>query len=256
MSAEPDPTASTAAAAGLPPARGAGRPFLTAHWSNLLLLSWPVEPELLANRMPPGCTLDTLDGRAWVSLVAFDFLDTRVLGLPWPGYRDFPEINLRFYVRRDGERGVAFIREFVPLRAVAWIARAAYNEPYAVARMTSAVERVGETIAARHVLQRPGSYGAIRVVADAAPHLPPPDGPDHFFKEHDRGFGTDRKGRCVRYTVEHPPWQVYPVRDAHLDWDWTGAFGEPWAALQKAPPQHLCFAVGSRVAVYRPEVLP
>ena len=47
---------------------------------------------------------------------------------------DFPEINLRFYVKRqvNGEtrRGVVFIREITPHLMVGWVARALYNEPY------------------------------------------------------------------------------------------------------------------------------
>src|SRR5262249_58326885 len=89
--------------------------------------------------LPPGLELDRRDGRAFASLVAFDFLDTRVLGVPWPGYRNFPEVNLRFYVRRGGERGVVFVREFVPARLVAWLARQIYNEPYTALRMSSTV---------------------------------------------------------------------------------------------------------------------
>ena len=60
-----------------------------------------------------------------------------VLGVPWPGYRNFPEINLRFYVRRGDERGVVFVREFVPQRLVAWLARVFYNEPYRAATMST-----------------------------------------------------------------------------------------------------------------------
>ncbi len=109
------------------------RSFLTAHWRNLFLATYPVPPSLLEPRLPPGLTLDLRDGSAFVSLVAFEFLDTRVLGIPWPGYRDFGELNLRFYARHGDERGVVFLREFVPRRAIAWIARWLYNEPYLAA---------------------------------------------------------------------------------------------------------------------------
>src|SRR3954471_19004784 len=113
--------------------------FLTARWSNLCLLTYAVPPALLEPRLPRGLSLDLRDGQAFVSLVAFDFLDTRVLGVPWPGYRNFPEINLRFYVRHREERGVVFVREFVPRRLVAFLARAIYGEPYVAARMTSQI---------------------------------------------------------------------------------------------------------------------
>src|SRR5438874_12696918 len=110
----------------------AGRPFLTARWTNLILANYAVPDELLLPRLPPGLELDRHDGRSFVSLVAFDFHDTRVLGIPWPGYRNFPEVNLRFYVCRGGERGVCFLREFVPLKLVAWLARLTSDESYAV----------------------------------------------------------------------------------------------------------------------------
>src|SRR5258706_7301960 len=125
-------------------------PFLTAGWSNLCLLTYAVPPALLEPRLPRGLSLDLRDGQAFVSLVAFDFLDTRVLGVSWPGYRDFPEINLRYYVRHGAERGVVFIREFVPRRAVAFLARAVYGEPYLAAPMKSRVTQDDDRIAVEH----------------------------------------------------------------------------------------------------------
>lgn len=77
------------------------RPFLTARWSNVFLATYAVPPEVLERRLPAGLALDSRGGQAFASLVAFDFLDTRVLGVSWPGYRNFSEINLRFYVRRE-----------------------------------------------------------------------------------------------------------------------------------------------------------
>src|SRR5262245_57354345 len=99
------------------------RPFLTARWQHLFLANFSVSPELLRPRLHPDLELDTREGQAFVSLVAFRFLDTRVLGIGWPGYRNFAELNLRFYVRHQGERGVVFVREFVPQRLTAWLAR-------------------------------------------------------------------------------------------------------------------------------------
>src|SRR5882672_8618368 len=95
------------------PAIKSGWSFLTARWTNLFLATYAVPQELLRPRLPPGLDLDLRDGQAFVSLVAFDFLDTRVLGVPWPGYRNFPELNLRFYVRHGERRGVVFVREYV-----------------------------------------------------------------------------------------------------------------------------------------------
>ena len=121
-----------------------GRPFLTAAWRHLLLLNYRVEPRHLEPLVPRGTELDAWEGRTLVSLVGFRFLDTAVLGVPVPGLRDFTEVNLRFYVRRlapDGalRRGVVFIRELVPRRLVAWIARLVYHEPYRRVPMRHAI---------------------------------------------------------------------------------------------------------------------
>src|SRR5438874_7358527 len=118
-------------------------PFLTARWTNLFLATYAVPQEVLRPRLPRGLELDLRDGQAFVSLVAFQFLDTRVLGLPWPGYRNFAELNLRFYVRHGDQRGVVFIREFVPQRFIAWVARWLYNEPYLAAPIVATRQEEG-----------------------------------------------------------------------------------------------------------------
>ena len=108
--------------------------FLTARWVHLALLNYVIDPALLASRVPAGTALDCWDGRCFISMVGFQFLDTRLLGRAIPFHRDFDEVNLRFYVRRDApegsRRGVVFVKELVPRFAIAWAARTLYNENY------------------------------------------------------------------------------------------------------------------------------
>jgi uncharacterized protein YqjF (DUF2071 family) len=229
--------------------------FLTARWSNLCLLTYAVPPALLEPRLPPGLSLDLRDGQAFVSLVAFDFLDTRVLGVPWPGYRNFPEINLRFYVRRGAERGVVFIREFVPRRLVAFLARTVYGEPYITAPMASRVDEDSAQISIEHRLAFGGRLNRLTVVAAKPPSRPRVDSSEHFFKEHEWGFGTGRRGQCVRYRVSHPCWDCYAVKSYALDWDWRAVYGEPFAFLGAAEPCSVVAAVGSPISVY-PKRIP
>ena len=67
------------------------RRFLTAEWRNLILANYAVPEELLRPLLPPGLELDRWDGKCFASLVGFQFLRTRVLGIGWPGFRNFPE---------------------------------------------------------------------------------------------------------------------------------------------------------------------
>jgi uncharacterized protein YqjF (DUF2071 family) len=114
--------------------------FLTARWESLVFLNYPRPAGLLTPLAPAGTVLDTWDGASFVSLAGLLLRRTRLRGFPIPFHQTFEEVNLRFYVRRslpDGSsrRAVVFVREFVPRRAIAGVARWVYNEPYSVASM-------------------------------------------------------------------------------------------------------------------------
>src|SRR5215470_635533 len=98
------------------------------------MLNYEIDPTLLQPLVPPGTELDSWNGQSFITLVGFLFARTRVLGVPIPLHRNFEEVNLRFYVRRqapDGwRRAVVFIQELVPRSAIAWVARSFYCENY------------------------------------------------------------------------------------------------------------------------------
>src|SRR4029450_13559160 len=102
---------------------------------DLMMVNYAVDPARLRALTPRGVELDIIDGRTFVSLVAFRFEETKLFGISIPFHRSFVEANLRLYVRRrvegEGVRcGVAFVQEIVPKRAVAFVARAFYGENY------------------------------------------------------------------------------------------------------------------------------
>src|ERR1700732_1517862 len=114
------------------------------------MLNFAVDPKILEPLVPVETELDFHGGQTFLSVVGFLFLDTRVVGLPIPLYRDFEEVNLRFYVRRksanEWRRGVVFVRELVPRRAIAWIARTCYGEPYTALPMRHQIQASPERI--------------------------------------------------------------------------------------------------------------
>src|SRR6476620_10512260 len=126
-------------------------PLLTAEWRNLILLNFPVPTEIIKRLAPPGTEPDLHDGQSYISIVGFQFENVRLFGLPIPGHTNFPEINLRYYVRRTvaGElrRGVVFAREIVPRRAVAIVANHLYNESYITRPMRSEIQIAGPELA-------------------------------------------------------------------------------------------------------------
>ncbi len=231
-----------------PPSR---RPFLTAVWRNLLVVTYPVVDEQLARHVPPGVAIDHLDGRARVSFVAFEFARTRLHGVPIPGHTSFPEINLRFYVRAGADRGIVFIREFVPRRAVALVARVRYNEPYVKVAMRSDLHpQAGERLRVSHVFGPGGSS----VTADVSGRgVAPAEGSDEYWLTHQAfGFGQTRRGEPRRYRVEHPVWPLHAVHRLEMAVDFARLYGPRWAFLRDAEPGHVSFAAGSEVALYPP----
>src|SRR3954447_19553034 len=124
--------------------------FLTGQWKYLAMLNYEIDPAILDARVPRGTELDSWNGKTMVSVVGFMFLETRVLGMKIPFHVRFEEVNLRFYVRRKAEdgwrRGVVFIKEIVPRRAIAMGARIFYNENYIARRMRHRIELAESTV--------------------------------------------------------------------------------------------------------------
>lgn len=232
------------------------RTFLTARWRQLAMLNYVVDPGLLAARVPRGTELDSWHGRTYLSVVGFLFEDTRVLGLPIPFHRNFEEVNLRFYVRRrhpDGwRRAVSFVREIVPRAAIAWTARALYNEPYVAWPMSHRVETATNGAAQVEYRWRGagGSHG-LAVTTDAAPAPLAAGSEAEFIAEHYWGYTAQRDGGTVEYEVRHPPWRAAAAASARLDCDVARVYGACFAAALSGPPSSAFLAEGSAVSVSR-----
>ena len=222
-------------------------PFLTATWRHLVLLNWRVNEDLLVPHLPSGVELDRWDGDCWASLVGFQFLHMSVKGVPAFGYRDFPEINLRFYVKRqvNGEtrRGVVFIREITPHLMVGWVARALYNEPYTTMPMRQSVDESH----ARYQLQIDGQWQGLGVRTARA--WRGQDEAELFITEHYWGYNTQRNGDAMEYQVEHPTWRARSIELDCLDLDIEKLYGAQWAKALGAKPDSMVFAEGSGVTV-------
>jgi uncharacterized protein YqjF (DUF2071 family) len=232
-----------------------GAVFLTAHWRDIAMLNYEVPPELLHAHVPRGTELDTFEGKALVSVVGFRFMQTRVRGVPIPGHQDFEEINLRFYVRSQAQperRGVVFIKEIVPRRAVTWVARALYHENYHTHAMRHAVRALGAATMYSYELDAGGRSHRLlaSVTAPAQPLVPGSE--TEFIAEHYYGYTRQPDGGTVEYRVDHPPWLAHPVYKAELDFDVSALYGEAFAAFVGVQPRSALVAIGSEVSVGAP----
>jgi uncharacterized protein YqjF (DUF2071 family)/predicted DCC family thiol-disulfide oxidoreductase YuxK len=228
-------------------------PFLTASWRNLIVVNYEVDPALLAPYVPLGCELDTHEGKAFVSLVAFQFLDNAFLGLlPTVPARDFEEINLRFYVRRvvDGEtrRAVAFIKEVVPSNLIAVPARLLYNEPYV--KHPTEFRQQGNELAYRWHAEGAVHQIKVRTKGELLPLVP--DSHEHFILEHYWGYTSQVDGSTCEYRVEHPSWRFQRVATCEVSASIAEYYGEPFRNVLSGTPVSAFVAEGSPISVSTP----
>jgi uncharacterized protein len=246
------------------------RVFLTAEWRDLVMLNYQVDASLVEKFVPAGTELDRWQDRIFLSLVGFRFLKTKVFGVSFPFHRNFEEVNLRFYVRRreaseinDSEikgseikgsklkRGVVFIRELVPRRAVAKIARVFYNENYLACKMSHRVETIRDTsMAAQYAWKYGGRWIRMSANSIGDPALPEPGSQEEFIAEHYWGYAAQPDGGCKEYQVVHPPWKVWRSSAAALEGPVDELYGRDFAAVLAKTPGSAFLAEGSPVEVH------
>jgi uncharacterized protein YqjF (DUF2071 family) len=225
--------------------------FLTAKWHDLIMANYEVDPSLLTKRVPAGTELDLHEGRCFVSLVGFMFLDTRVLGFLVPFHVNFEEVNLRFYVRRETEgevrRGVVFIKEIVPRFAIATVARTIYGEPYEAMKMGHV--RTESTVGYSWSNVEPANK--LEVEIDSNLGVPDEGSHGSFIIEHYWGYTRRSDNRTDEYKVEHPKWELFSVRNEKIGVDFGKTYGKDFAFLTDAKPHSVLLAKGSEIAVYK-----
>ncbi|MFI5102162.1 MAG: YqjF family protein [Terriglobales bacterium] len=231
--------------------------FLTAEWRHLALLNYEVDASLLLPFVPAGTELDRWHEKVFISLVGFRFLKTKLFGfLPIPLHSNFEEVNLRFYVRRqvgsEVRRGVVFVREIVPRRAVAFVARTFYKENYVALPMAHEIRSVGDNNLSVTYRWRNGkSWSEMSLETDGESALAGEGSVEQFITEHYWGYAAQPGGGCVEYRVTHPSWRVWQVRQSAFEGDAETCYGMDIAAVLRGKPESAFLAQGSPVAVMR-----
>lgn len=230
--------------------------FLTAGWHHLAMLNFPVDPVVLQPYLPLGVELDTWHGQTFLSVVGFQFVDTRVLGISIPFHRHFSEVNLRFYVRRlaaEGwRRGVVFLREIAPRFMVSLIARWLYNEKYVTMPVRPQVTLpVGSKEGlAQYEWWHHRRWNSLSVRIHGEPTQPAVGSLEEFIAEHYWGYSRQPDGGTVEYQVAHRPWRVWSASSARYDCDVEAIYGKEFVPYLREPGCAFV-ADGSPVVVHR-----
>jgi hypothetical protein len=230
------------------------RLFLNAQWRNLLMLNYEADPAVLIPHLPPATELDLWEGKALVSVVGFQFLDTKVLGIKWPWHVNFEEVNLRFYVRhfdgKEWKRGVVFISEIVPRPIIATIANALYHERYLSMPMRHFITPLNkESTSIRYEWKYKGRWNALGAIVDNKLRIMPLYGAEAFIFEHYWGYNKLSERATHEYQIEHISWKIADVFDAFLDADIAALYGTAFQPFLSQSPYSVFYADGSSVSV-------
>lgn len=233
--------------------------FLKAEWRRLAIANFEVNPSVLARYVPYKTELDTWNGICYISLVGFLFKNTRLLGWAIPGYIDFEEINLRFYVRYKEEngwkRGVVFIKEIVPRPAISFIANTIYHEHYQTCKMqhTWAADRGMLHTGYRFKYNNKWQSFSLNSTALAQPVEE--NSETEFITEHYWGFTRAGKNKTIAYEVTHPKWNVYTVLNYKIEVDFNAVYGTDFSFLNLQAPLSCMLAEGSEITVENKQFL-
>jgi uncharacterized protein YqjF (DUF2071 family) len=226
-------------------------PVMYQRWRDLLFLHWAWEARELQRTLPPGLTIDTFQGRAWLGLVPFAMHSVRPRFCPpVPGLSNFFELNVRTYVHdAQGRPGVWFYS----LDANQWlavaVARTLFHLPY---RHAAIAVRPGTAPEIDYRIRRRGAAATSRFLycmpeasslAESAPGTL-----EFFLVERYRLFARHpHSGLLLTGRVWHEPYRIgAPAVSA---WD-DGPLRLEGFDAQGRAPDHICAAPGPDVSVF------
>lgn len=227
--------------------------FLKARWENLIMANYGVTPELLQPYLPAGTELDIFYNKAWISLVGFMFKNTKLFSIPIPVIGTFEEINLRFYVIRKEEgkikRGVVFINETIPNKAIAWVANKLYKEHYTAIPTKSEIMCNGVKKQLCYHWKIGDKWNFLSATTGVVKTEMQANGFEEFIFEHYFGYTKINENTTEEYRVNHPRWQINEVLDYNINCDFEMMYGTNFKFLSNTNPVNVFVAEGSEVSV-------
>lgn len=227
--------------------------FLKAEWRKLAFANYEVDPEILTKYLPYGTELDLWNNRCYASLVGFMFMNVRLLGIRVPYHINFEEVNLRFYVRRrergSWKRGVVFVKEIVPKRALTFVANTVYGENYATHKMSHRWQLTPSELTVEYTWLMESDWQSFRITTGTELSTILPGSEDEFITEHYWGYARRTDTSTNEYEVTHPKWRKYDVLNFEIKVDFGRLYGAAFAFLSQAEPSSVMLADGSEITV-------
>jgi uncharacterized protein len=224
------------------------------RWEHLLFLHWRYDAPIVQSMLPPGLTIDTWNGSAWVGLIPLFMRNVRPRFVPAVSMlSDFFELNLRTYVfDSTGRPGIYFFSLDCDQPVAVETARRLLHLRYEHAMIDAAAGVDGwvnfETQRKDTVLQSHFRYRAFGPAAEAAE-----DSIEFFLLERYRLFASDPSGeRLKSIRVCHAPYRIRAAEVTH----WGDAVLRlAGLAPPEREPDHVCATDPLEIEVFAPEAV-
>jgi uncharacterized protein len=188
---------------------------MTQTWHDLLFAHWRMDPLQLQTKIPTEFALDLFGGDAWLAVVPFRMTNVSARGVPaLPWISEFPELNVRTYVRVGNRPGVFFFSLDAGSSLAVHAARTLLNLPYYGASMkVTTAQGVVEYHCRRDENEDAEFLATYEPMGPAS--LATEGSLEHFLTERYCLYNLDHRGRPYRLEIHHPPWALQPAR-AHV----------------------------------------
>jgi uncharacterized protein len=200
---------------------------MTQTWHDLLFAHWPVDAAVLRSKVPSAFDLDLFDDTAWLGIVPFHMTNVAPRGVPslrW--LSEFPELNVRTYVRVNDKPGVYFFSLDAGSTLAVRSARLLLNLPYysATISVTFNADRID------YDTRRDGDSDAIfsgSYRPAGAPRKLRLGSLEYFLTERYCLYNLDHFGAAYRLEIHHPAWSLQPAHAEFAHNTMANAAGVP-----------------------------
>jgi uncharacterized protein YqjF (DUF2071 family) len=227
--------------------------FLKAEWRKLAFANYEVDPSILAEYVPPGTELDLWEGKCFVSLIGFIFLNTKIFGIKVPFHSTVEEVNLRFYVKRfennTWKRGAVFIKEIVSKPALTFVANTIYKEHYETMPMNYEWEENSVNRSVAYYWKKNKIWQSFKITAALNTSEIKENSETEFITEHYWGYAKVNESVTNEYQVTHPRWKQYTVESSEIKVDFDLVYGKDFKFLNNLKPTSIMLIEGSKITI-------
>jgi uncharacterized protein len=200
--------------------------LMTQTWHDLLFAHWPVDPRALREKVPSEFELDLFDGDGWLGIVPFHMTNVAPRGVPsLPWVSEFPELNVRTYVRVDDRPGIYFFSLDAGSALAVQAARTLLNLPYYSASMTVSPQAGSIGYDSRRDNSSVEASFSVNYRPGGAAFQASSGSLDYFLTERYCLYNRNHRGAPYRLEIHHPPWPLQPAEAQFMRNTMAGAAG-------------------------------